>query len=267
MRTINELSSLSGRVALVTGAAGTIGPVICETLAELGATVAVCDVNEKKCNALALLLSKKYGLPVLSIPGDLEDTGFASELPGKVADRFGSLSMIIYAAAYTGISDIRGWVEPLQEQTTEAFEKSLRVNLTSVFTVLKNAFPHLKSSPSASVILISSIYGIVGPDMGLYKDTQMGNPAGYGAAKGGILQLTRYFATTMSPRVRVNALSPGGIRSEQPDNFQKRYKDRTPLGRMAVEEDIKGAIAYLASDLSCYVTGHNLVVDGGWTAW
>jgi NAD(P)-dependent dehydrogenase (short-subunit alcohol dehydrogenase family) len=95
----------------------------------------------------------------------------------------------------------------------------------------------------------------------------MNNAAGYAASKGGLLQLMRYLSTLLAPEVRVNAISPGGVWRGQPEAFHERYKARTPLGRMAREEDLKGAICYLASDLSLYVTGHNLVVDGGWTAW
>ena len=103
--------------------------------------------------------------------------------------------------------------------------------------------------------------------MRLYEGTVMGNPAAYGASKGGLLQLTRWLATVMAPAVRVNAITPGGVWRNQPEPFRTRYEERTPLRRMATEEDLKGAIAYLASDLSSYVTGHNLVVDGGWTTW
>jgi NAD(P)-dependent dehydrogenase (short-subunit alcohol dehydrogenase family) len=108
---------------------------------------------------------------------------------------------------------------------------------------------------------------MVGPDVGLYDGTQMGNPAAYAASKGGLLQLTRWLATVLAPGVRVNAISPGGVWRGQPEEFHQRYVARTPLRRMAREEDLKGAVAYLASDLSTYVTGHNLVVDGGWTVW
>jgi NAD(P)-dependent dehydrogenase (short-subunit alcohol dehydrogenase family) len=125
----------------------------------------------------------------------------------------------------------------------------------------------LLASGHGSVILLASIYGLVGPDPTLYADTGLANPAAYGVSKGGIIQLTRYLATVMAPRVRVNAIAPGGVWREQPDVFRERYEARTPLRRMAVEEDLKGAVAYLASDLSSYVTGHTLVVDGGWTAW
>lgn len=125
----------------------------------------------------------------------------------------------------------------------------------------------LAASGHGSVVLFASMYGLVGPDMRLYDGTAMANPAGYGASKGGLLQLTRYLATTLGPHVRVNAISPGGVWRDQPQAFQQRYVARTPMGRMATEQDLKGAVAYLASDLSAYVTGHNLVVDGGWTSW
>ena len=114
---------------------------------------------------------------------------------------------------------------------------------------------------------VASIYGLVGPDWRLYEGTEIGNPAAYSASKGGLLQLTRWLATTLAPDVRVNSITPGGVFRDTPEPFLSRYLSRTPLGRMATEEDFKGAIAYLASDLSAYVTGQNLVVDGGWTAW
>jgi len=117
------------------------------------------------------------------------------------------------------------------------------------------------------MINISSIYGISGPDQRIYGGTSLGNPAAYAASKGGLLQLTRWLATTLAPDVRVNAITLGGVERDQPAKFQEAYIQKTPLRRMAIEEDVKGAVAYLASDMSAYVTGHNLVVDGGWTTW
>jgi NAD(P)-dependent dehydrogenase (short-subunit alcohol dehydrogenase family) len=107
----------------------------------------------------------------------------------------------------------------------------------------------------------------VGPDFGLYAGTTMANPAYYAAAKGGVIQLTRYWATTMAPTIRVNGVAPGGIERGQPDSFRQRYAARTPMGRMATEADIVGGVVYFASDLSRYVTGQVLAIDGGWTAW
>src|SRR5262249_36596755 len=125
----------------------------------------------------------------------------------------------------------------------------------------------LAGSGHGAVINVASIYGIVGPNLALYTATDLGNPAAYAASKGGLLQLTRWLATVLAPRVRVNAISLGGVRRAQPDAFVERYQRHTPVGRRAREEDVKGAVVYLASDLSAYVTGHNLVVDGGWTTW
>ena len=118
-----------------------------------------------------------------------------------------------------------------------------------------------------AIINIGSIYGTVGPDFSLYEGTSMANPAAYGASKGGLAQLTRYLATALAPLVRVNTISPGGIARGQPASFVERYRSRTPLGRMGAEEDLKGAVAFLASDAAAYVTGQNLLVDGGWSAW
>ena len=143
----------------------------------------------------------------------------------------------------------------------------MRVNLGSAFVLAQEAKAYLEKSNHASIILVSSIYGMAGPDLKLYKGTPMKHPAAYGVSKAGLLQLTRYLATVLAPAVRVNAITPGGVWRHQNQKFHQRYKEKTPLGRMAVEEDFKGAVAYLASDLSKYVTGHNLVVDGGFTAW
>jgi NAD(P)-dependent dehydrogenase (short-subunit alcohol dehydrogenase family) len=160
-----------------------------------------------------------------------------------------------------------GWSVPFAEQTVEAWDAALRVNVTSAFVLVQEARDRLSQSGHGSVILFGSTYGLVGPNFDLYKGTSMANPTAYGASKGAVLQLVRYLATTLAPAVRVNAISPGGLARGQPEVFQQRYRARTPLGRMAAEEDLKGAVAYLATELSAYVTGHNLVVDGGWTTW
>jgi NAD(P)-dependent dehydrogenase (short-subunit alcohol dehydrogenase family) len=143
----------------------------------------------------------------------------------------------------------------------------VRVNLTAAFLLVKAAREHLGRSGHGVVINVASIYGHVGPNMGLYADTPMGNPAAYGATKGGLLQLTRYLATVLAPKIRVNAISPGGIERGQERSFVRRYESLTPLARMGTEEDLKGIMAFLASDASAYVTGQSFPIDGGWTAW
>jgi NAD(P)-dependent dehydrogenase (short-subunit alcohol dehydrogenase family) len=267
MRSFQELADLTGRVALITGGAGHIGAVICDVMAELGASVAVLDLSKDACDATAKRVSNERRVETLALAVDLADMNAVSVVPDKVVSHFGRLDIIIHSAAYGGDTQMPGWAVPLDEQTVEAWDRALRVNLTAAFVLVKAARQPLDDSGHASVVLISSIYGLLGPDLALYEETTMGNPAGYGASKGGLLQLMRYLATVLAPTIRVNAISPGGVRRNQPGSFHERYCARTPLKRMATEEDLKGAVAYLASDLSGYVTGHNLVVDGGWTAW
>ena len=143
----------------------------------------------------------------------------------------------------------------------------MRVNLSSAFVLSQSLLPQLSNSGYGSIILISSIYGSLGPDMSLYEGTKMQNPVGYGASKGGLLQLMKYLATLMAPSVRVNAISPGGVERGQPESFVERYSRRTPMKRMATEGDLVGPTIFLASNMSSYVTGQNLIVDGGWSAW
>jgi NAD(P)-dependent dehydrogenase (short-subunit alcohol dehydrogenase family) len=258
---------LTGRVACITGGAGHIGSAMAEALAELGARVAVVDLSHDRCAEIAAGLERSYGVNAMPMPIDLADETAVRRVPAAVAERFGRLDILINCAALVGSSTLKGWAVPFRNQGTEAWRLAMEVNLTSPFVLTQACADLLAASGHGSVINVSSLYGVAGPDMRLYEGTAMGNPAAYGASKGGLLQLTRWLSTVMAPAVRVNAISPGGVSRGQPELFQQRYAARTPLQRMAVEEDFKGAAAYLASDLSAYVTGQNLVVDGGWTAW
>ena len=267
MRSVMELLDLTGRTALVTGGVGHIGSVVGETLRELGANVAVLDIDHIACQERADVLSKIGDGKTVAVACDLTDELATRAAIHTVVDELGRLDILIHCAAYVGTTQVAGWSVPFDQQTIDAWDAAMRVNLTSAFVMVQEARESLESSGKGSVVLFGSIYGISGPDMGLYTDTDMANPAAYGASKGGILQLTRHLSTVLAPRIRVNAISPGGVARGQPQVFQERYVKRTPMGRLATEEDLKGAVAYLASDLSAYVTGHNLVVDGGWTAW
>ena len=247
MRSLRELGDLTGRRVLVAGGVGHLGRACVEALDEVGAV----DIDGT---------------------GDVIRADLSCEHDARRAVRearalLGGLDVLVHCAALVGSDQLPGWGVPFAEQTVEAWEAALRVNLTSAFVLVHEAREALAAAGNGSVILFGSIYGLVGPDWALYEGTSMANPTAYGAAKGGVLQLVRYLATTLAPRVRVNAISPGGVQRGQPEAFRTRYKARTPLRRMASEEDVKGAVAFLASDLSAYVTGHNLVVDGGWTAW
>lgn len=267
MRSLKQLMDLSGRRALVTGGAGHIGLAVEEALVELGATVAVLDLDESGCEKRVEALSRIRAGSAVAVPCDLRDESAARRSVQEVVKKLNGLDIIVHCAAYVGTTDVPGWAVPFEQQTVAAWDQAIRVSLTSAFVIVQEARKALEASGRGSVILFASTYGLVGPDMSLYDDTKMSNPAGYGASKGGLLQLMRYLATVLAPRVRVNAISPGGVRRNQPEVFHQRYISRTPMARMATEEDFKGAVAYLAGDLSVYVTGHSLVVDGGWTAW
>lgn len=262
MRTLRELSSLDGRVALVVGGGGHIGAGVCEALAELGAAVAIADVGEERAAAVAAELPQASAHVV-----DLRDESETRALVQAVVARWGALDVLVHCAAYVGTTQRAGWNVPFAEQSVEAWDAAFRVNLTSAFVLAQEARPALERSGAGSLVLMSSIYGALGPDLRLYAGTSMHNPTAYGASKGALIQLGRSLATQLAPRVRVNVVSPGGIARGQPASFVEAYEARTPLGRMGTEEDLKGAVAFLASGLSRYVTGQNLMVDGGWSAW
>ena len=267
MSSIGSLVTLEDRRALVTGAAGHVGKVAANTLTELGARTVLLDQSEEACASLAKSLNQRRDGCAVPVACDLQDEQATRSAVRSSAEKLGGLDIVVHCAGYVGTTQSPGWAVPFERQTVQAWDAALRVNLTAAFVVVQEAKEHLSSSGYGSVVLFSSIYGMVAPDMSLYAGTEMANPVGYGASKGGLLQLMQYLATLLAPRVRVNCISPGGIERGQPRRFVERYCSRTPLGRLATEDDLRGAVAFLASDMSGYVTGHNLVVDGGWTAW
>lgn len=267
MRTISNLMSLAGRTALITGGAGHIGSAIAEALAEAGATIALTDGRLVELERCAQRLHRATAAQVATFEVELEDEAGVRALPARVASQCGGLDVLVNCAAFVGTTKLDGWAVPFEQQQSAAWRTAFEVNVTAAFELVQEALPFLRQSGKGSIINVSSLYGVVGPDWRLYEGTNMGNPAAYGASKGALAQLTTWLATTLAPRVRVNALSPGGVWRDQPAEFVERYTQRTPLARMAIEEDFKGAALFLASDMSSYVTGQNIVVDGGWCAW
>lgn len=268
MRSLHELMNLKDRVALVTGGAGYLGQAMASSLAECGAAIILVDQNREACAAAAAAIERRYSVKTLSIVTDLEKEEEVSALPSQAVGYMGRLDILVNNAAFVGSTALEGWGVPFERQSTQTWRRALEVNLTACFTLIREATPFLKESNHASIVNLGSIYGVVGPDLSLYDGiSNMGNPAAYAASKGGLLQLTRWMATVLAPRIRVNAITPGGVWRNQPYTFEERYRKRTPLGRMAVEEDFKGVIAWLASDASSYVTGQNIQVDGGWSVW
>lgn len=264
MTIINELSNLHGRVSIITGATGHLGKVICETLAELGSDLILIDRPGSDFSTLTSDLKQKWKVKVETYLCDLEFSNQRQEVISSVVGSHKEINCLINNAAFVGSSDLSGWNVPFQHQTSETFSRALEVNLTAAFDIVKGLATNLKNSKGANIVNIASIYGMYGPDWALYEGTPMHNPAAYGSSKAGLIQLTRWLSTQLAPQVRVNSISPGGIYRNQPKVFVKKYESKTLLGRMATEDDFRGAIAFLATDMSKYVTGQNLSIDGGW---
>ena len=266
-RPLANLMDLRGRSALITGAAGHLGRVMAETLAELGADLALVDLHGTRAEEVADKLMSAHGIRAIGLGADLEDEDAVRALPRRAGEGLGRLDILVNNAAFVGSSSLGGWAVPFEEQTSETWRRALEVNLTACFALSQEAAPMLGRGGVGTIINIGSIYGTHGPDLSLYAGTSMQNPAAYAASKGGLLQLTRWLSTVLAPDVRVNAICPGGVARGQPQAFVDRYVARTPMKRMAREEDFKGAVAYLASDLSAYMTGQTMMVDGGWGVW
>lgn len=259
--------NLKGRVALITGATGGLGKVMADTLSELGADLILVDRPGADFQSLSDDLIPRWGVSIENRHCDLEQQDQRDELKDWLKSSGKGLNILINNAAFVGTSELQGWAVSFEQQTVECWRRALELNLTAAFDLCQSLMPMLKVAEGGCIINIASIYGEFGPDWSLYEGTSMSNPAAYGASKGGLIQLTRWLATTVAPHVRINAISPGGIFRNQPEKFVSRYEARTPLARMATEDDFRGTVAHLASDLSKYVTGQILRVDGGWGDW
>lgn len=257
---VMELFSLKGKIALVTGGAGLYGSTISSALGEAGATVVIASRNLNKCEEVAKDLRSK-NLDVVAMHLDLSKKDSIIALKNKIINTYDKIDILFNnAVARKGGS--------MKTMTAEEWEGTMKVNSTALFLCSKIFIEKMIKRKSGSVTNISSIYGIVGPDFSIYGSTGMTAPADYSFAKGGMIAFTKYLATYYARyNIRVNCISPGGLFTNQPEEFVKNYIKRTPLGRMAKENDLKGAAVFLASDASAYITGHNLVVDGGWTIW
>ncbi len=262
MATVPDFRSLEDRVVLITGGAGHIGSTLAEAFLAVGSRVATVDLTDPVGPPTDAGPDRYQHLPV-----DLSRDGDAVMACDGVLNAFGRLDTIVATASWMGTATTPGWNVPFDEQDERLWAEVLQVGVTANFTLMKRAFPHLAANGGGSVVLLSSIYGFCGPQPAMYEDTGINNIAGYAASKGALVQLARWLATTMAPDVRVNAVSPGGLFRDQRPPFEERYSERTPLGRMATEKDLVGPVLFLASDLSRYITGHDLVVDGGFSTW
>lgn len=254
-----------GKNIVITGGSGHIGRLLAESFLREGCHVALVDRDDTSLAKAKLDLTNRTGKEVITIVADLSSDSAADEIFEALRD-WSQVDVLVHSAAYVGTTNLEGWVVPFEKQSIVTWEAAIKVNLTAVFATTQKLYPLLLKSDSPSVINISSIYGVIGPDYRLYEGIEgMGNPAAYAASKGGMNQLTRWMAATLAPKVRINALNLGGIFRGQDPRFVERYVQKVPLGRMGSEEDIVGPVMFLAGSGSQYVTGQTIAVDGGYT--
>jgi len=266
-----KLFDLSGKTAIVTGAAGLLGRHHCRALAEAGALVVATDSDLAACAAVA----EELGKSGLAIAADVTDPQSLAALAEAALARTGRIDVLVNNAA---INDMFENPAAALEQSRfenyplDLWRRSLDVNVTGVFLCSQIIGAEMARAKRGSIVNLGSTYGVAAPDQSLYLDPEgrqrfFKSPV-YPATKGAVLSFTRFLAAYWGAvGVRVNALSPGGVENGQDDFFVREYSRRTPLGRMAVATDFMGALVFLASDASVYVTGMNLLVDGGYTIW
>jgi NAD(P)-dependent dehydrogenase (short-subunit alcohol dehydrogenase family) len=264
-----ENLNVRGKKIMITGAAGILGSTYATGFSEQGADVAMIDLNGKLCQEEAIEIAEKYGTRPLGIGCDLTNKDAVKAMVQQVMAEYGRIDVLVNNAA----TKTENFFAPFEEYSLDDWDKVMAVNVDGMFLCCQVVAVEMEKSQAGSIINISSIYGVVAPDQriydgSLYKGKGINTPLIYSASKGAVISLTRYLATYLAPHnIRVNAVTPGGVYSGQNETFVKRYSERCPLGRMARPEEIFSAVYYLATDASSYVTGHNLVVDGGWTVW
>jgi 2-deoxy-D-gluconate 3-dehydrogenase len=273
---IQEKFDLTGRVAVVTGGVGLLGAEFCRTLAEAGAAIAVVDLNASASQEAVDSLTKS-GYQAIAVSGDITQPNSVNAMVEAIMSNFGRLDILVNSAALDPKFDpdaIKKGITPgaFEDYPLDQWNMALNVNLTGMFLVTQACVKQmLTQDRKGSIINICSTYGLNGPDQRIYiKDNERVafKPVYYTVTKAGALGFTKYLAAYYAgTQIRVNALTPGGVFNNHEDYFVKNYSAKTILGRMAKKDEMNGALLFLASDASSYMTGNNLIVDGGWTAW
>lgn len=270
---IDAVFRLDDDVAVVTGALGRLGPVWVEALIHAGAKVAALDLpTSEPSPAFEALVDRVDSTRLFRVDCDITDRSTVEAALRKVASQLGVPTVLVNNAGLDQPPDKPGSRHRVSELPVELFSQMVAVNLTGTFLVTQVIGGEMASRGRGSVVNIGSLYASVSPDQRFY-DHLTGDPPflktpAYGASKAAVVNLTKYFATLWGPQgVRVNTLSPGGVKASQDERFLAKYGQRVPLGRMAKSGDLGGPLVFLASEASAYVTGINLRVDGGFTAW
>lgn len=265
---------LSGRTAIVTGGGGILGQGFCEVLAAYGANVAVFDVNESAAaKTVDALKQSTPSANALAVACDVSSPESVSQAVARVVKAFGAID-ILHNNAATKTANLADFFAPFEDYRLETWREIMGVNIDGMFLMAQAVGRRMVAQGrGGSIIQTASVYGVVAPDQRIYEGSQylgrpINTPAVYSASKAAVVGLTKYLASYWGPSgIRVNTLTPGGVESGQNDVFSRKYSARVPLARMARADEMQSALLFLASDASSYMTGQNLVIDGGLTCW
>lgn len=272
---LDQIFNLSEKVGVIIGGAGKMGQQFAGVLAEAGSQVILADQKEELIEQTLQNIKCNKKKNISEFKCDVSSEESVKKLFDFVNQNFGRLDFLINNA----MAKPNNYYQTFEEYSLETWKEVLDINLTGAFLSCREAVPLMKKSGGGSIVMTSSIYGVVSPDQRLYKDCTPGkNPYGtsfslntpgvYSASKGGLISFSKYLATLLAPEnIRVNVLIPGGVFDGQEESFHQAYKEKTPMNRMATWSDFNGAILFLVSSASRYMTGSNLIIDGGWTAW
>jgi NAD(P)-dependent dehydrogenase (short-subunit alcohol dehydrogenase family) len=269
MKTLDKWYDLKGKVIILTGAAGKLGPRYAEVLSECGANVVCLDLNKEKCMGLEKHLRETYNTDPTGVRVDITQKDEVQRVVDDIFARYGKIDVLINNAAYEQLGHIVGdEVLTFEDFPLKIWESTIDVNMTGMFLCSQSVGKVMVRQGSGVILNISSVYGVVAADQRIYGTSKQNSNVAYAATKSAVLNFTRYLASYWQGKnIRVNSLSPGGVFNYQGEEFVNNYSYRTMLGRMADKDDLSAAVLYLVSDASKFVTGFNLIVDGGWTAW
>jgi NAD(P)-dependent dehydrogenase (short-subunit alcohol dehydrogenase family) len=268
-----ERFSLQNKNAIVTGGAGILGNKFCHGLAEYGAKVAVVDIREREAIELAKELEQVHGVEAMGVACDVADPDSVKSMTSRIIDQFGTVDILLNNAASKS-DDLSSFFAPFEDYSLKEWKNIMSTNIDGMFLVAQAVGKEMLSSGrGGSIIQTSSIYGLVASDSRIYEGseylgTQINTPAVYAASKAAVIGLSRYLAAYWAEQnIRVNTLIPGGVESGQNKVFVEQYSRRVPMKRMGTPDEFVGAVLFLASGASSYVTGQEFVVDGGLVAW
>ncbi|OHB58865.1 MAG: short-chain dehydrogenase [Planctomycetes bacterium GWF2_42_9] len=250
-----EMFSLKNKVILITGGAGLYGRCIFEALLECGGTVITASTSLDNAQKIVDEF-KARGLDAHARYVDQAKHGSITKLKDEIESVFGGLDIFINNAV---ARPMKRYIDPL-----ECWRTSMDINATGMFDIVREMSDLIEKRGGGSIVNIGSMQGMFGPDFSLYEGTEMDSPPDYHFHKGGMIALTKYLARKLGPKkIRVNCISPGGLYAGQNEKFVEKYNKKVPLGRLANNDDIKGVVVFLASEASSYITGENILMDGG----